>query len=177
MREVVQRASVSQWFVQTGTGLHIATKEVAVKLLLARGQIHRRHGVASPAKPSGWVEKCDAIINSQEISGVDAGGNPQEYNVGEPQPFKRQQQLEVKQALARYLFYADGHRWPEVCPARIDRRDSRLMRVYPLGRPRTGPVPLFCEHVSYVPHAAHAVGGDEHVTLVWQRHAANSCRR
>lgn len=86
MREVVQRASVSQWFVQTGTGLHIATKEVAIKLLLARGQIHRRHGVASPSKPSGWVEKCDAIINSQEISGVDAGRNPQEYNIGEPQP-------------------------------------------------------------------------------------------
>lgn len=53
VREVVQRASVSQWFVQTRTGLHIATKEVAVKLLLARGQIHRRHDVGLPSKPSG----------------------------------------------------------------------------------------------------------------------------
>lgn len=80
VREVVQCASVSQWFVQARTGLHVATKEVAVKLLLTRGQIHRRHGVGSPSRPSRSVEECGASVNSQEISGVDAGRNPQEYN-------------------------------------------------------------------------------------------------
>lgn len=53
VREVVQSASISQWSQQTRTGLRVATKYVAFKLLLARGQIQRRHGVYLPAR-----EKC-----------------------------------------------------------------------------------------------------------------------
>lgn len=45
VREVVQRAGVSQWFEQARTGLRVATKELAVKLLLTRGKVHRRHDV------------------------------------------------------------------------------------------------------------------------------------
>lgn len=37
MREIVQRARVSQWFEQARTSLRVATKKVAVKLLLTRG--------------------------------------------------------------------------------------------------------------------------------------------
>lgn len=39
VREVVQGAGVSQWSQQTRTCLRVAAKYVAVKLLLARGQI------------------------------------------------------------------------------------------------------------------------------------------
>lgn len=51
VREVVQRAGVSQWFEQTRTGLRIATKELAVKLLLTRGKVNRRHDVGLSSRP------------------------------------------------------------------------------------------------------------------------------
>lgn len=136
VREVVQRARVFQWFQQTRTGLRVTTKEVAVKLLFTRGQIHRRHDVVLAVRGFRTGRKDSARINRQEL-GVNAG----------MQVFGRlcwttvsrcQQSLEVRQALARYLFYADGQRWPEVCPARFDRRENRLMRVYPLRRPGQG---------------------------------------
>lgn len=55
VREVVQSAGISKWFEQTRTGLRIATKELAVKLLLTRGQIHRRHDVGLRSKAPGSV--------------------------------------------------------------------------------------------------------------------------
>lgn len=56
--------------------------------------------------------------------------------------------------LAEYLFYVDGQRWSEVCPASLDCRDNRLMRVYPLGRPgqgrcRCGGVSNSCTHTAH----------------------------
>lgn len=64
VRELVQRAGVSEWFEQARTGLRVATKELAAKLLLTRGQIHRGHGVRFSSK--GFV------LEKQEI-GIDAG--------------------------------------------------------------------------------------------------------
>lgn len=52
VREVVQRAGVSQWFEQTRTGLRVATKELAVQLLLTRGEVHRRHDVGLSSRAS-----------------------------------------------------------------------------------------------------------------------------
>lgn len=65
--KVVQRAGVSQWFKQTRTGLRVTTKELAVKLLLTRGQVHRRHDVVLAVKGFGAGRKSSAIINRQEV--------------------------------------------------------------------------------------------------------------
>lgn len=55
VREVVQSAGVSQWSQQTRTGLRVAAKYVAAKLLLARGQIQRRHSVYFPTRKEGSI--------------------------------------------------------------------------------------------------------------------------
>lgn len=52
VRKFVQRAGVSQWFKQARTGLRVATKELAVKLLLTPGQVHGRHDAGFLSKAS-----------------------------------------------------------------------------------------------------------------------------
>lgn len=162
MREVVQRAGISQWLQETRTGLCIATKELAVKLLLTQGQIHRRHDVGLLSSKNTLVtrrgrgKRCSYEWKG---NGIDDGRYPWDYV--ETSVTRRQQTLEFQQALAGYLFYDDGQRWPVVCPARIDYRDSRLMmRVYPLGRPGQGRCRFSrlntCVCVRIVPHPCSA---------------------